>query len=74
MNVVINNFVVDSLITAGTTVADIVDMRNSGRSAGDQVLRGIDGLADIGFGVAAFFGPIGWLAAATYYGADYLSG
>ena len=49
-------------------------MRNSGRSSEEQVLGGIDGLADIGFGVAAFFGPIGWLAAATYYGADYLSG
>jgi hypothetical protein len=49
-------------------------MRNSGKSNEDMVLRGIDGIADIAAGAAAFAGPIGWGIAAAYYGADYLSG
>lgn len=67
-------FVAGSVITAGTTVADVVNMRNSGKSLEAQVLRGADGVIDIAFGMAAFFGPVGWGAAAIYYGADYLSG
>ncbi|QSX37218.1 tandem-95 repeat protein [Shewanella sedimentimangrovi] len=67
-------FLVGGVITAGTTVSDIVDMRNSGKSNEDMVLRGIDGIADIAAGAAAFAGPVGWGVAAAYYGADYLSG
>jgi RHS repeat-associated protein len=67
-------FVVGGVITAGTTVSDIVDMRNSGSSTEDMVLRGVDGVVDIAAGALAFAGPIGWGVAAAYYGADYLSG
>ena len=67
-------FVAGAVITAGTTVNDIVNMRNEGGSLEDQVLRGADGVADIAFATAAFFGPVGWGVAALYYGADYLSG